>query len=190
MAAFPHPALTESSPWTVSHEQLDLRTTRPVEFVDLTAEVIDVVRRAGLVHGLVNIQTRHTTTAIVLNENEPLLFEDVEERLARFASERDRYRHDDLHLRTVNVGPDERINGHAHARAVVLGASESVHVVDGALQLGRWQRILFLELDGAQRRSISVVAMGVRGVRSRNGVTSDALGRTEASQPREATQCG
>ncbi len=162
----PSPSPSPDPAFHVTHEQITLHSSRPFEFIDLTPRVTEIVRRAGLSHGVVSIQTRHTTTAILVNEHEPQLLHDIEERLARWAPEWASYRHDDPRLRTVNLTDDERENGHAHARAVILGTSESVHVACGALQLGRWQRILFLELDGAQRRAVSVVAMGVRGERN------------------------
>jgi secondary thiamine-phosphate synthase enzyme len=163
MTAPPLPVVPDDPAWLIRHEHSVLSTGRPFEFVDLTPRVVACVRRSGVVHGIVSVQTRHTTTAILLNEHEPLLFEDLEARLERFAPARAAYRHDDLRLRTVNRTRRERRNGHAHARAAVLGASESVHVVDGRLGLGRWQRILFVEMDGPQERTVSVVVMGACG---------------------------
>jgi secondary thiamine-phosphate synthase enzyme len=58
--------------------------------------------------------------------------------------------------------PGERRNGHAHCRAALLRTSESLLVTDGALSLGRWQRIFLVEFDGGQRREI-VAAMYGRG---------------------------
>jgi secondary thiamine-phosphate synthase enzyme len=70
------------------------------------------------------------------------------------------YRHDDVTARQVNVTPDERVNGHAHCRALLLGPSACLNVVDGKLQLGRWQRVFLAELDGPREREISVVIVG------------------------------
>jgi secondary thiamine-phosphate synthase enzyme len=142
-------------------ETLEIPTTRRVQFLDITDAVSEVLRRSGVTLGVVNVQTRHTTTGIVVNENEPLLLRDVEDRLSRLAPREEPYRHDDLSIRTVNLTPEERPNGDSHCRAIVLGTSESLNVVDGELQLGRWQRIFLVELDGAQHRHVSVVAMGV-----------------------------
>ena len=70
------------------------------------------------------------------------------------------YRHDDVRIRTVNVTPGERLNGHAHCRALLLGASACINVIGGALQLGRWQRVFLAELDGPRDRDISVLMLG------------------------------
>jgi secondary thiamine-phosphate synthase enzyme len=97
---------------------------------------------------------------LLLNEKEPLLFEDLEGLLERLAPREAAYRHDDMTLRTPAPPPDERRNGHAHCRAALLHSSLSLHVRGGALVLGRWQRLLLAELDGPQPRSLSVALLG------------------------------
>jgi thiamine phosphate synthase YjbQ (UPF0047 family) len=56
--------------------------------------------------------------------------------------------------------PGELANGHAHCKSLYLRTSETVNLLDGVLQLGRWQRIFFLELDRARDRSLSVQILG------------------------------
>jgi secondary thiamine-phosphate synthase enzyme len=145
---------------------VSLATTQPLEFVDLTELILREIRASGIRDGIVNVQTRHTTTAIVINENEPLLLDDLRETLERWAPAHGRYRHDQFEIRTVNLTPGERINGHSHARAVALRTSEAVNLVAGELQLGRWQRILLVELDGPRTREVSLVVMGFAGHRA------------------------
>ena len=144
------------------HAVIRVSTARPTEFVDLTDRLQDVVRRARVHCGVVNVQSLHTTTAIVVNELEPLLLDDFDALLEGVAPRRRAYRHDDLRVRTVNLTPDERVNGHGHCRALLLGATASLNVVDGVLRLGRWQRVLLVELDGPRDREISVVVLGER----------------------------
>jgi secondary thiamine-phosphate synthase enzyme len=122
--------------------------------------VASVVRRVGLVDGLVAVTTRHTTTGVLVNEHEPLLGLDIAEMLARLAPPTLGYAHDDL-ARRAGVPANERANGHAHCQAVLLRASETVPVADGRLALGQWQRVLFVECDGGQRRQVSVTCLGV-----------------------------
>ena len=140
--------------------RFDTDATR--QFVDLTERVAQLVARCALDVGTVNVQTRHTTTGIVINEHEPLLLEDMCEALERHAPASAAYRHNDLAVRRVNLVPGERRNGHAHCQALVLRASECVNVVGGLLDLGRWQRLFFVELDGPQSRQVSVVVVGRR----------------------------
>ena len=58
--------------------------------------------------------------------------------------------------------PDERPNGHAHAKALLLRTAETVNVAAGRLQLGTWQRVLLVELDGPREREVSLLALGER----------------------------
>jgi secondary thiamine-phosphate synthase enzyme len=138
-----------------------VRTTEPVGVVDLTARVEAFLDAAGLEAGWVNVQTRHTTTGICVNENEPLLLGDLLALLERLSPRGAGYAHDALHLRP-GVPPDERPNGHAHAKALLLRTAETLNVAAGRLQLGRWQRVLLVELDGPREREISMLAMGER----------------------------
>ena len=133
-----------------------LTTHQPTEFIDLTDRLERLVARAGVRNGLLNVQTLHTTTGIVVNEHEPLLLADFQSLLERLAPDDGRYRHDDASIRTVNVTAEERPNGHSHCRALFLPVSACLNIVDGRLRIGRWQRIFFVELDGPRDREISV----------------------------------
>jgi secondary thiamine-phosphate synthase enzyme len=141
------------------HSVIRLRTSECLQFIDVTDEVEEVVAHAGIRHGWVNVQTKHTTTAIIVNENEPLLHEDLKRMLERLAPSSDVYQHNDF-SRRVDVPPDEPANGHSHCKALFLPMSACVNVADGRLQLGRWQRIFLIELDEPRERSVSVMVMG------------------------------
>ena len=92
-------------------------------------------------------------------EGGPLLLEDLTSLLERLAPQGAGYAHDDLDRR-ADVPPEERPNGHSHAKAALLRTSETLNVVAGSLQLGRWQRVLLVELDGPRSREVSLVALG------------------------------
>ena len=138
-----------------------VHTGEPVGVVDLTARVEGFLEAVRLEAGWVNVQTRHTTTGICVNENEPLLVGDLLALLERLAPGDARYAHDALHLRP-GVDPTEPRNGHAHAKALLLRTAETLNVTQGRLQLGRWQRVLLVELDGPREREVSLLAMGER----------------------------
>jgi secondary thiamine-phosphate synthase enzyme len=142
------------------HTKIRISTDHPTQFIDLTDRLEALVAETGISAGFLNVQTLHTTTAIVINELEPLLLSDFASVLENAAPREAGYRHDDVTARTVNLMPDERINGHAHCRALLLGASASLNVVDGKLLLGRWQRVFLAELDGPRARAISVIVLG------------------------------
>jgi secondary thiamine-phosphate synthase enzyme len=106
----------------IFRDRVHLRTERAVQFIDLTELVAERVRRSGVAEGMVTVQSRHTTAGVVVNENEPLLLEDFQDLLERWAPANARYRHNDLADR-AHAPADEKPNGHAHARALLLGVS-------------------------------------------------------------------
>ena len=151
---------TLASTPTCSHARLAVTTSKPTEFIDLTARIQALVADSGIELGFVNIQTLHTTTAIVVNEGEPLLLSDFATLLEQAAPRDRHYRHDDLLARTVNITAGERVNGHAHCRALLLPSSACLNVCGGTLMLGTWQRVFFVELDGPRVRHVSVLVAG------------------------------
>ena len=145
------------------HARIRLTTRHPTEFIDLTDRLERLVADAGLRFGILNVQTLHTTTAVVVNEHEPLLLTDFQALLEAAAPDDGRYRHDDMTARTVNVTDAERPNGHAHCRALLLPSSVCLNVTRGRLLLGQWQRVFLVELDGPRERDISVLVFGEAG---------------------------
>ena len=145
----------------VRHLVVSVVTRDPVEFVDITPALAGVVEGLGLRDGVLTVYTRHTTTGLLINEHEPLLFSDLQAMFERLVPEDGPFAHDDFERRTVNLTPGERRNGWAHCRAALLRTSESIPVADAQLSLGRWQRVLLVEFDGGQRREIAVTLQGV-----------------------------
>jgi secondary thiamine-phosphate synthase enzyme len=145
------------------HTRIRIATERATDFVDLTDGLESLLAQGGLTTGFMNVQTLHTTTAIVVNEHEPLLLEDFSKLLESIAPRGGTYRHDDPALRWVNLTPGERPNGHSHCQSLFMGCGVCLNVVDGRLMLGRWQRVFLVELDGPRPREISVLLMGEGG---------------------------
>jgi secondary thiamine-phosphate synthase enzyme len=155
-------SVQEGAAVRVCRDLVHLRTAKPLQFVDLTDLVAERVRRSGVAAGMVTVQSRHTTAAILVNENEPLLLQDLADLLERWAPLAGRYRHNDLAAREAPA-PDEQPNGHAHARALLLGTSVCLNVADGRIDLGPWQSVFLVELDGPRKRTVSVQVLGVPG---------------------------
>jgi secondary thiamine-phosphate synthase enzyme len=144
------------------HCQIRLKTSDCLQFIDLTEQIAMIVARSGVRQGLVNVQTRHTTTALIINENEPLLLEDLKQLLERHIPCDADYRHNDFDKRR-DIPPDEPANGHSHCKAFFLPTSVSVNILDGEMDLGRWQSLFFVELDEARERTVSVMVIGQAG---------------------------
>lgn len=142
------------------HTTIRITTEQPTQFIDITPDLEAFVSGSGIQQGLLNIQSRHTTAAIVVNEHEPMLLTDMVLLFERLAPVDAVYRHDDLTLRTVNCVPGEPPNGHSHCRSLLLGLTAALNVIDGQLQLGRWQRVFLVELDGPRTRDVSLLLLG------------------------------
>jgi secondary thiamine-phosphate synthase enzyme len=145
---------------TCFHTTIRIDTEHPTQFIDLTSRLEALVEEAGVWSGLLNVQSLHTTAAVVVNEHEPLLLTDMAGMLERLAPVDAVYRHDNVTLRTVNCVLGERPNGHSHCRSLLLGPAAALNVADGTLQLGRWQRVFLVELDGPRARDLSVLLLG------------------------------
>ncbi|MPZ99855.1 MAG: YjbQ family protein [Dehalococcoidia bacterium] len=155
-----HAVSAPASTFVAYGETLEYDTDHTLEFIDITADVKDVVLRSGVNFGQVAVFSNHTTAAVVLNEHEPLLLNDMARVLSRLAPAGDYYEHNDFSIRTVNMNEEECANGHAHCRHLLLSTSETIPIHQGEARIGRWQSIFLVELDHARPRSVFVQAMG------------------------------
>jgi secondary thiamine-phosphate synthase enzyme len=143
-------------PAAVYLRTLKITTQQDLEFVDISDDVRELVRDLDVRDGMAVVFSRHTTAAIKINEREPLLLDDMARVLRQWAPPGNGYSHDDFSVRTVNMTPDERPNGHAHCQQLLLNTSETIPISDGELLLGAWQSLFVVELDGPRERDILV----------------------------------
>lgn len=142
----------------VKHEIIQLETGQGICIYNITPQIVKLLEVTSIKTGQALVFSRHTTTALAINEDESRLLEDVKAHLSKLAPESTKYLHNDLHLR--DVPEDEPINAHSHLMAMMLSTSEVIPVVDGQLVLGTWQSILFFELDGPRNRTVFVQLWG------------------------------
>lgn len=138
--------------------QLQFSTSAGISLHDVTPKIRDCLADTGIANGFVTVTSRHTTTALSINENEVRLLEDVKAFFTRLVPPGDRYLHNDIHLR--DCPPDEPENAHSHLVAMLLGSSEVVPVSEGQLVLGQYQSVLLVELDGPRERTVGVQVVG------------------------------
>lgn len=134
---------------------LSFSSEERTEVADITKLVGDAIQRFPISTGIALINTLHTTCALFVNEFQSALVEDLKQLVARLVPERSGYRHDD-----PRVSDCERGNAHSHLRAVLLGRNIAVGINNGELTLGRFQSIIFAELDGPRTREISIQVIG------------------------------
>jgi secondary thiamine-phosphate synthase enzyme len=126
------------------------------EFIDLTEELQRAVKDAGVTEGAAMAYCMHTTTALVVNEWEDGAIEDFQARIEGLVPDGIYYAHDDHERRWQNMDEaHERRNGHSHVKAMLLSASSQMFpVTAGEPMLGRWQRLMLVELDEPKDRDI------------------------------------
>lgn len=142
----------------IKNEVIEVETDKGICIYNITPQIVKILDATSVKNGQVLVFSRHTTTALAINENEERLLEDVKIHLEKLAPPGARYLHNDLHLR--DVPPDEPINAHSHLMAMMLSTSEVIPIVDGKLALGTWQSLLFFELDGPRKRTVFVQISG------------------------------
>jgi secondary thiamine-phosphate synthase enzyme len=123
-------------------KQFTIQTSRRNEFIDITAQIQDLVE--GVSEGVATVFVPHTTTALTINENaDPAVPRDILKKLEELIPQQDNYSHMEG-------------NSDAHIKASLLGSSVRVIIKDGQLLLGTWQAIFFCEFDGPRTRKFYV----------------------------------
>jgi secondary thiamine-phosphate synthase enzyme len=119
-------------------KQFTIKTSKRNEFVDITAQVQEIVREVS--EGVVTVFVPHTTTGITINENaDPDVPRDILKKLEELIPQQDNYSHMEG-------------NSDAHIKASLYGSSVRVIIQNGHLLLGTWQSIFFCEFDGPRTR--------------------------------------
>ena len=123
---------------------MDILTNSHIQLIDITHSLNQEIADAGTKAGVCLVYAPHTTTAVIINENETGLREDILKLLNDIIPQAT-YAHD----RIDN-------NARAHLQAVMLGNNACIPIDDGRLDLGTWQSVFFAELDGPRSRRITV----------------------------------
>jgi len=138
--------------------EIVVQTGEGIQVSNLTESLTQEIRASKIHNGVVNVSSRHTTTALAINEDEPRLRTDLQAFFAQLAPPNLPYQHNDIHLRDCD--PNEPKNAHSHILAILLNSHESIPLVNGELLLGQWQSVLLFELDGPRERRIGVQILG------------------------------
>lgn len=144
----------------IVNQVIKLKTAATLDFIDITDRIQEILKNIKIKNGVVNIQSLHTTMAVIVNEAEPLLIGDMKKALEKIAPHTMEYMHDNFEIRTVNMNPNEPVNGHSHCKAIHLPTSQMLNVVKNKIQLGQWQRVFAIELDNSRPRKIALQVIG------------------------------
>ena len=131
-------------------EYLWFNTAKHREFINITDRVEDLVKRSGIVEGLVLASAMHITAGVYVNDAEEGLIADIEEWLENLAPYRPDYKHH------ATGEP----NGDAHLKSLLVHHEVIVPITNGRLDLGPWQQIYYAEFDGQRRKRVILKALG------------------------------
>ncbi len=135
--------------------EVPFRTRRRTEILDITENVRRVVEESGVKNGLVNVWVPHATAALAVNEHDTDLWEDILASFEKLVPLKADYRHNAKY----GWAPGEQ-NAHAHILNCLIKPDVTIPLRNSSMQLGTWQSILFIEMDGSRTRTVQVQVMG------------------------------
>ncbi|MBS3103201.1 secondary thiamine-phosphate synthase enzyme YjbQ [Candidatus Woesearchaeota archaeon] len=132
------------------YEEFSFSTSKKHDIIDIDGKVREIVGKSKVKEGICTVFCKHATAAIIINENyDPNICLDLIDALNGLIP-KGKWRHDKVDG-----------NADAHIKAAILGPNETVPINNGELQLGRWQSLMFIELDGPRSdRTVAVQVLG------------------------------
>ena len=131
-------------------EYLYFTTRRKREYIDITDEVIAVLKKSGVKEGMALVSAMHITAGVYVNDAEDGLIQDIDQWLEMVAPFKSGYNHH----RTGET------NGDAHLKSLLVHHQVIVPVTDGRLDFGPWQRVFYAEFDGQRKKRVVIKVMG------------------------------
>lgn len=126
---------------------IKINTSKSFEIIDITSQINDLI---DINEGIISVFSKHSTSAIVVNENESGLLKDIQFTLDNLVTDRYSYAHDMIDN-----------NARSHLKSFLLSSSECLPVKNGKLDLGTWQSVFFIELDGPRgNRTVTLTMVG------------------------------
>jgi secondary thiamine-phosphate synthase enzyme len=134
----------------IYNEHITIQSKKVREVFDLTSQVKAAMEKSAFKDGIILVSSLHSNSAIVVNDPEPGLLEDIDVWLGEVAPVKDEYKH---------KGRFES-NSAIHFQGILMNHQAVVPFTEGRLDLGPWQAVLYFELDGLRPKRILVKVMG------------------------------
>jgi secondary thiamine-phosphate synthase enzyme len=129
-------------------EEIQVKTHKQTEMIDITTQVNAAVRKSGVQNGVCTVFIPHTTAGVTINENaDPAVIQDILMETSKVIPLKDGYAHMEG-------------NSAAHIKSSLFGCSNYVIIENGSLRLGTWQSIFFCEFDGPRTRKVWIQISG------------------------------
>ncbi len=132
-------------------EYLYMNTDNRVEFINITAQVEEILTKSDVQEGLCLVNAMHITASVFINDDESGLHHDYKNWLERLAPHEpiSQYRHNGF-----------EDNADAHLKRQVMGREVVVAITDGHLDFGPWEQIFYGEFDGRREKRVLVKVIG------------------------------
>lgn len=114
------------------------------QLVDITSQIEEVITKSKVKEGLCLVFVPHSTSAIILTENESGLKNDWLKILKKLI-EGEEFEHNQIDN-----------NADSHILSGLLGQGRVLPIENGQLIRGTWQQIFLVELDGPRTRRVTI----------------------------------
>jgi secondary thiamine-phosphate synthase enzyme len=133
-------------------EELWFATPHRRDYINITDQIEDLVRKSGVQNGLCLVNAMHITASVYINDAESGLIQDYDDWLEKLAphAPTTQYRHN-------RTGED---NADAHLKRQVMGREVVVAITNGKLDFGPWEQIYYAEFDGKRKKRVLVKIIG------------------------------
>ena len=134
----------------IHSDYMTVQTKEKREFLNITPSIKAAVEKSGIRDGIILISSLHSNSALIVNDEEPGLLQDITEWANRMAPFGPDYHHSER----------SESNAGAHLQSLLLHHQAMVSLADGKLELGPWQNVIFAELDGQRPKRILIKILG------------------------------
>ncbi len=131
-------------------EYLWFNTKKRRDYICITPEIEELVRKSNIQEGLCLVSAMHITASVYVNDNENGLIHDIDQWLEKLAPFGKDYQHH-------QTGED---NGDAHLKRMILGHQVTLPITKGKLDLGPWEAVFYAEFDGMRKKRVLVKIIG------------------------------
>jgi secondary thiamine-phosphate synthase enzyme len=146
----PHWPFDVSSAMMTHTDYLWFNTKQRQEFIRITDQVADIVRKSRVQDGFVLVSAMHITSGVYVNDWEEGLIQDFQVWLEKLAPAGLDYRHH-------QTGED---NADAHLKRTIMGHQVTLPITGGKLDLGPWEQVFYAEFDGQRKKRVVVKVIG------------------------------
>ncbi len=131
------------SSFKVVNKKINFDTKGEIDFIDLSDQIQEAVTDSNVKDGIVHVFAPHATGILILTENDYALLNDIKTFLEEMAPRNMSYQHPS--------------NAHAHLRSMVLPPDKTLPIINGKVEFGTWQSLMFVETDVYPRRRTVII---------------------------------